>query len=424
MIDPANGRDGIFDVWVKKGKIAAVGKSLRVPKGTETIPAAGKWVLPGLVDAHVHLREPGGEESETIESGTRAAAAGGVTTVLAMANTQPPIDNPQQVRFVLRRALEKAVVRVLPVGAVTKGLAGTELTDITSMAREGCAALSDDGHGLMDSRLMRRALEYTKNLGIPLIDHCEDSNLSLGGVMNEGRLSLKLGLRGIPTEAESVMVARNVYLAQLTGAHVHCAHISSGDSVDLIRRAKKKRIPVTAEACPHHFTLTEEAIERYDTSAKMNPPLRGRRDLAAIREGLADGTIDVIASDHAPHELHSKEREFSQAPFGVIGLETLWALTADELVRGKVLSPLEAVRKLTQNPARLFHLPGGKLSPGAPADIALYDPRAEWTAERFFSKSSNSPFIGRKFKGRIAATIVGGRMVYENGNFPAPEEAA
>lgn len=396
MIDPANARDGNFDVWVKKGRIAGVEKSIRPPKGAETIPAAGKWVMPGLVDAHVHLREPGGEESETIETGTRAAAAGGVTTVLAMANTKPPIDTPNKVRFILKRIKETAVVRVYPVGAVTKGLEGKELTDIKGLVKAGCAAISDDGREVMDSGLFRKALIRAKAAGVPLIDHCEDENLSK---------------EEIPPESESIMVARAIYLSRLTGARIHLAHMSTRDSVDLVRWAKKKGIAVTAETCPHYLCLTDDAVRRHGTHAKMKPPLRSRGDLEALREGLSDGTLDTISTDHAPHDRASKQREFSKAPFGIIGLETSFSIIYEELIRKKILSPKEAVRKMTQNPAENFGLAAGTLSKGAPGDIAIFDPDLEWTADHFESKSVNSPFIGRKFRGKMVCTVLGGRIV-------------
>lgn len=396
MIDPANACDGIFDVWVKKGRIAEVGKSLRPPKGAETIPAAGKWVMPGLVDAHVHLREPGGEESETIETGTRAAAAGGVTTVLAMANTKPPIDTPNKVRFILKRIKETSMVRVYPVGAVTKGLEGKELTDIKGLVKAGCAAISDDGREVMDSGLFRKALIRAKAAGVPLIDHCEDENLSK---------------EEIPPESESIMVARAIYLSRLTGARIHLAHMSTRDSVGLVRWAKKKGIAVTAETCPHYLCLTDDAVRRHGTHAKMKPPLRSRGDLEALREGLSDGTLDTISTDHAPHDRASKQREFSKAPFGIIGLETSFSIIYEELIRKKILSPKEAVRKMTQNPAENFGLAAGTLSKGAPGDIAIFDPDLEWTADRFESKSVNSPFIGRKFRGKMVCTVLGGRIV-------------
>jgi len=414
ILDPQNHRDGNFDLLIINGKISKIEKMIRHPENCQKVQANGLWIMPGFVDVHAHLREPGGEDSETIESGSRAAARGGVTSLLAMANTNPPIDNPQTVRFVVKRAKEKAVTRIYPIGAVTKGLEGKELADIPGLVKAGCKAVSDDGHEIMNSRLLRRALEYTKSLEIPLIEHCEDQNLSLNGVMNEGVLSLKLGLRGIPSEAESVMVSRNIYLSQLTGAPIHCAHISTKDSVDIIREAKKKKIPVSSEACPHHFSLTEEAIQRYNTHAKMNPPLRSREDLAALQEGLADGTIDMIASDHAPHEPLSKEKEFAKAPFGIIGLETLFALTYNELVLKEILSPLLAVEKLTSRPAETFGLDAGNLTPGSPADFVLFDPNQSWTANKFISKSGNSPFIGQTFKGKILSTYVRGHKVYDS----------
>jgi len=396
LIDPANSRDGIFDVWVKNGKIAAVGKSLRSPQGAEIISAEGKWVMPGLVDVHVHLREPGGEKSETIETGTRSAAAGGVTTVFAMANTKPPIDTPKKVRWVLKRTKETAVVRVCPVGAVTKGLEGRELTDIPGLVRAGCAAISDDGREIMDSGLFRKALIQAKAAGVPLIDHCEDENLSKDD---------------IPLESEAIMVARAIYLARLTGARIHLAHMSTQDSVDLVRRAKKRKIAVTAETCPHYICLTKDAIQRHGTYAKMKPPLRSRKDVEALQEGLADGTIDTISTDHAPHDRASKRRKFPNAPFGIIGLETSFSIVYEELIKKKILSPMEAVRKMTQNPAENFGLDCGTLSRGALADIAIFDPSLEWTANRFDSKSVNSPFIGRKFRGKMVCTVVGGRII-------------
>ncbi len=413
VLDPSSRRDGIFDVLIKNGKIAAVEKNIRSHKSIQNISVKGRWVMPGLMDCHVHLREPGGEESETIQTGTQAAAAGGVTSVLAMANTKPPIDSPQKVQFILKRAKETASVRVYPVGAVTKGLEGKELTDIPGMVKAGCRAISDDGREVMDSQIYRRALELAKKHQVPLIDHCEDENLSHGGVMNESSLSMKLGLRGIPPESESVMVGRAIFLSRMTGARVHLAHMSAKDSVDLIREAKKKGIPVSAETCPHYLALTEDAVQRYDTHAKMKPPLRGRKDMASLLEGLSDGTIDTISTDHAPHDRRSKEQKFSLAPFGIIGLETSFALVYQELIEKKILSPLEAIRKMTVNPSENFNLPGGRLVVGAPADVAVFDPKISWTVDLFLSKSFNSPFLGRRFRGKIVATIVGGEIVYQ-----------
>ena len=413
VLDPANKRDGLFDVLVSGGAVAKVGKNLKAP-GAQVLDAKGKWVMPGLIDAHVHLREPGGEESETIATGTKAAAAGGVTSVLAMANTRSTIDTPDQVRFVVRRAEETAAVRVHPVGAVTKGLLGQELTDLEGMAEAGARAFSDDGRCVMNSGLLRRALERTKKLGMVLIEHCEDENLSAGGVMNESPVSKELGLRGIPAESEAIMVARDVYLARLTGAPIHCAHISTAESVEVLRWAKKRGIPVTAETCPHYLALTDSAVGRCGTHAKMKPPLRAKKDQEAILEGLADGTLDLIATDHAPHSAESKSRPLPEAPFGIIGLETSFALAYENLILKKVLKPLDAVSRMTIRPARIFKLPGGKLSPGAPADIAVFAPSREWVYERSVSKSSNSPFIGRKFKGKIVETLVGGKIVHSD----------
>jgi dihydroorotase len=416
LLDPANKRDGLFDLLVRGGKVARVAKKIPASPGTKVLDAKGKWVFPGLIDAHVHLREPGGEEAETIATGTKAAAAGGVTSVLAMANTRQTIDTPERVRFVVERARETAAVRVYPVGAVTKGLAGQEMTDLEGLAEAGAKAFSDDGKCVMNSGLLRRALEKSKALGIPLIEHCEDENLSVGGVMNESPLSRKLGLGGIPQESEAIIVARDAYLAQLTGASVHCAHISTEAAIKVLRWAKKEGIPFTAETCPHYLALDENAVPRCGTHAKMKPPLRRKKDQEAIFEALADGILDIIATDHAPHDPASKSKEFSQAPFGIIGLETSFALVYENLILKKVLKSLDAISRMTDRPAKIFKLPGGKLSVGASADIAIFDPAMEWTyqKENIISKSSNSPFVGRKFKGKMLATVVAGNMAYQN----------
>lgn len=416
LLDPASGRDAALDLEIVSGKVRRIGRALK-NANARVIEARGLWVMPGLVDVHVHLREPGGERSETIETGTRAAAAGGVTSLLAMANTKPVTDDPDKVRFVVERATQTACVKVYPVGAVTKNLDGRELTDIAGMVQAGARAVSDDGRCIMDSALLRRALELCKAQKIVLIEHCEDENLSRAGILHEGPAARKLGLRGIPTESETVMVARNIYLSQLTGAPLHCAHVSTKDAVELIRLAKKKGIHVSAETCPHYFTLTDRDVEKHGALAKMKPPLRTAEDQKAVREGLRDGTIDMIATDHAPHDAESKSRGLSEAPFGILGMATMFALAYNELILKKILSPLEAVRRMSLAPARVFNLPAGKLAPGADADVAIFDPRADWTvrAEDFHSKSSNSPFIGRKLKGRMACTLVQGREVYRHG---------
>ncbi|MBI3012183.1 MAG: dihydroorotase [Elusimicrobia bacterium] len=416
VLDPQSRRDGVFDILIDSGKVVKKAKKISPSPFQTVFPAQGYWVMPGLIDVHVHLREPGGEISETIATGTRAAAAGGVTGVLAMANTQPPTDTPEKVRYILKQSEMRGAVRVYPVGAVTRGLDGQDLTDFPAMAAAGCRAFSDDGRCVMNSGLLKRALEESGRLGVPIIEHCEDENLSRGGSVHEGKLLRKLGCAGIPRESETIMVARDLFLAQATGSSLHCAHVSCADSVEMIRQAKKKGAPVTAECCPHHFTLTEEAVARYGSSAKMKPPLRTQKDLESVWEGLADDTIDCIATDHAPHDPESKRRPLREAPFGVIGLETLWSLVYNRLILKRVLTPLEAARKLTESPAKIFHLPGGTLRSGSPADIAIFNPKISWTLKKdeIISKSDNTPFLNWKFKGKIVATIVSGKIVYQN----------
>src|SRR5882724_7042463 len=415
VVDPRNKRDELLDVLIEGQHIQKVGKDLKPGKGTDVLDATGLVVTPGLIDAHVHLREPGQEEKETIATGTAAAAIGGFSSVVCMPNTVPPIDNVSQIQFVLMKAQSEGYVRVFPVGAITKGQDGVELTEIGAMVRAGCVAISDDGKPVANSKLFRRALEYAKTFGLTVIDHCEDADLAKGGVMNEGKLSALLGLKGIPRQAEYIMVSRNIALCELTGGILHLAHLSTKESVALVREAKKRGLPVTAETCPHYFTLTEEAVAGYNTNAKMNPPLRTEEDRLAILEGLADGTLDIIASDHAPHTVAQKSREFDFAPFGIIGLETTLGLALTELVQKKI-RPLPAViAALTDAPARAMNLTGGHLSPGAPADVTLIDLKAKHVVERFASKSQNSPFIGRTLHGKAAATLVGGEVVMHNG---------
>lgn len=411
VVDPANGRDGEMDVLVEEDKILRVGPGLSAPAGAMVLEAKGMIVAPGLVDMHVHLREPGQENAETIETGTRAAVAGGVTSVAAMPNTEPPMDNPSQIQFVLRKAAETAVARVWPVGTITMGRAGESLAEVGALVRAGCVAISDDGAPVADSQLFRRALEYIKLFDIPLIEHSEDGSLMAKGVMNEGALSTKLGYRGIPRQAESVAVARNIALAELTGARLHVTHISTRESVALVREAKKRGVRVTADATPHHFTLTEDAVVQYGTHAKMNPPLRAEEDRAAIVAGLVDGAIDAIASDHAPHTKASKEQEFFAAPFGVIGLETMLPLCVTQLIEKNLLTWPEAIRRLSMSPAKILNLPVGHLSDGAPADVVVIDPKEERTITSFSSKSQNSPFLGWTLRGFPAAVLVAGRVV-------------
>ncbi|MBM4122577.1 MAG: dihydroorotase [Nitrospira sp.] len=418
VIDPGRLNDRA-DVLIENGKIAAVGKNLVAyarggASSATVIDATGKLVLPGFIDLHVHLREPGFEYKETIQTGTASAAAGGFTSVCCMPNTNPVNDNQSVTEFILDQARAAGNAHVFPVGAITKGSEGKELAEIGDLRRAGCVAISDDGQPVMNSLVMRRAMEYALAFDLPVIDHCEDLHLSEGGCMNEGLVSTQLGLQGIPSAAEDVMVARNLSLAELTGARLHLAHVSTAGSVRMVREAKARGVRVTAEACPHHFSLTEESVRGFNTLAKMNPPLRTWQDVQAIKDGLRDGTIDVIATDHAPHAAQEKQLEFAQAPNGIVGLETALPLTL-ALVEEGVLSLEAAVAKLTSEPAKAFSLPKGSLAPGADADLVVVDAQASWEVDpaRFRSKSKNTPFAGWKVKGRVTATIVAGRVVYE-----------
>lgn len=413
VIDP--GRfNGVADVLIEGGKISAVAPMLNAPAGATVIHAVGRLVMPGFVDLHVHFREPGFEYKETIQSGTAAAVAGGFTSVCCMPNTNPVNDNQSITEFMLDRAKAAGNAHVYPIGAITKGSEGKELAEIGDLRRAGCVAISDDGRPVMNSLVMRRAMEYARAFDIPVVDHCEDLHLSEGGCMNEGLVSTELGLPGIPSAAEDVMVARNVSLAELTESRLHLAHISTAGSVRMVREAKSRGLKVTAEACPHHFTLTEELTRGYNTHAKMNPPLRTWQDVQAIKEGLRDGTIDVIATDHAPHAAQEKQQEFTEAPFGIVGLETALPLTL-ALVDEGILTIESAVAKLATAPAKAFSLNAGTLAPGASADVTIVDPQAQWEVDpsRFRSKSRNTPFAGWKVKGRVTTTIVSGRVVFE-----------
>jgi dihydroorotase len=416
LIDPHNGVDGVREILVRGGKVAEISeRPLQVPNAA-VIDAAGKWVLPGFIDLHVHLREPGEEAKESVLTGARAAVAGGFTAIVAMPNTVPPIDSGPLARFVAERGREANLCRVYPAGAITRGQKGQELADIAELVEAGCVCVTDDGRPVMSSGLMRRALQWALPLGIPIMVHEEDLTLSQGGLMNEGRTSARLGLSPIPRSAEVAMVARDLILAEETGGRVHFAHLSCEASVRLVREAKLRELRVTAEAAPHHFTLSDEAVDGWNTNAKMNPPLRSPRDVEAIREGLADGTIDAVATDHAPHGVGEKSVEFELAPNGVVGLETALPLTL-ELVTQGVLDARRAVALLTSGPAAAFGLPGGQLGVGAPADLTIVDPAAEWTVDPglFFSKARNTPFEGRKVKGAVIITLVGGRIVFQHG---------
>jgi dihydroorotase len=415
VVDPSRQTDGLADVLVHDGRIEAVGRNIPAPPGAEIIEAAGKVVAPGFVDVHVHLREPGFEHAETIATGATAAVAGGFTAVCAMPNTDPVIDSAATVGFVVRQSIRAGKARVFPIGAVSVGQRGEQLTEFGEMVEAGAVAVSDDGKPVVSSHLMRTALEYAKIFGIPVADHCEDMSLAHGGAMHEGTVSVRLGLKGIPSAAEEIMVARDIILAELTGGHVHLCHMSTRGSVELIRRAKEKGLMVTAEATPHHFALTHLRCEGYDTDAKMNPPLREEADREAIRQGLRDGTIDCIATDHAPHHYDAKEREFDQAPNGIVGLETALGLGIRELVSPGILTLPELIARMSTIPARVFHLPGGTLAVGAPADLVVFDPDRRWEVrkDQLHSRSANSPFAGEILTGQAETTVVGGKVVFQ-----------
>jgi len=446
VVDPASQFDAVADVLILNGKISAVGKNLTA-KSSGDIPrfdASGKIVSPGLIDLHVHFREPGQTAKETIATGSAAAARGGFTSVVCMPNTSPAIDHAGSVALIHERAAQAAGVNVFVTGAITKNIAGEELAPIGSLKKAGGVALTDDGHCIQNNDLMRRACEYAKMFDLPVMDHCQDYSLVTDGVMHEGYWSTVLGLRGWPSAGEEMIVARNILLAELTGARIHCQHLSAAGSVALLRAAKKRGVPVSGEACPHHFTLTDSAVAgsekfwaddgkqifnllpttlnlqplpawpAYDTRFKMNPPLRSTRDREAIIEGLVDGTIDILCSDHAPHCDYEKEVEFDYAPFGITGLETELALSLMQLVHTKRIPLADLIAKFTVNPARLLNLPKGTLGVGADADVTVFDPEAEWvfSAGDSASKSRNSPFSGWKLKGKAVATIVTGRTIW------------
>jgi len=412
VIDPARGLDRKADVLVERGRIAAVGRVRQKPR--KTLDARGLIVTPGLIDIHVHFREPGDEREETIASGAAAAVAGGFTTVAVMPNTDPPVDDEPSVAFQARQAEAAALARVLVVGAITAGRKGERLAEMGQMARAGAVAFSDDGDGVQNPRVMRTALQYAAMLGKPVIAHCEDKALAGSGVMHAGLWSVKLGLGGIPAAAEEVMVARDLVLAEATRARLHVTHASTAGSARLIRDAKARGVPVTADVAIHHLVLTDETVAGYDTNLKMNPPLRSEADVAALRAALADGTLDCIISDHAPHAPEEKAVEFNLAPFGIIGLETVLPVLVTKLIEPGILSWLQAIAALTCNPARVLGIEAGSLEVGRPADITLIDPAAEWTidAAKFRSKCRNCPFHGWKVRGRAAATIVGGAVKF------------
>ncbi|HEY4743970.1 MAG TPA: dihydroorotase [Desulfuromonadaceae bacterium] len=413
VIDPSQGLDQTADVVVENGLVKEIGTGLKAPAGAETIDAAGKYVVPGLVDMHVHLRDPGLEYKEDIISGTRAAAAGGFTSVCCMPNTKPVIDNKAVATYIINKARSEGSCNVFPVGAITYGMNGERMAEMGELKEAGCVAVSDDGKPVANSELMRRVLEYARGMGILVISHAEDLALVGEGTMNEGFTSTELGLKGIPRVAEDIATAREVLLAEYTNSPIHIAHVSTKGAVAIIREAKARGVKVTCETAPHYFTLTDDAVRGYNTNAKMNPPLREAADVAAVREGLRDGTIDAIATDHAPHHLDEKDVEFNAALNGIIGLETSLPLSLS-LVTDGVLTLDQLVEKMSVNPSKIIDINRGSLKPGGVADITVIDPAQEWqvTEERLASKSKNSPFLGWTVKGAAACTILGGRVVF------------
>jgi len=447
IVDPSQGIDQVGDLLIAEGKIMQVGSTviMREAKQPEIVDVTGLVVCPGFIDLHCHLREPGFEQKETIATGTRAAATGGFTTICCMGNTNPPLDSRDTMDYVRQKANKEGFVHVLPIGCITKGRNGEEICDMTALAEAGVVAFSDDGDPVSSSLVMRHALDYGCILGSPIIDHCEDKELSDGGIINEGWLSVREGLKGIPAVAEEIMVARDLILAKLTGARIHIAHVSTCGSTELIRRAKEEGILVTAEVTPHHLTLTEERImgntnvlavsrsperseretkqSRYDTNAKVNPPLRTEGDIECLIRGLKEGVIDAIATDHAPHTFEDKNCELGLAAFGISGLETAFGCLMGLVHRGEI-SLTTLISKLTCEPARIISKDGelGTLKVGAPADITIFDPAREWVVDsaRFASKGKNTPFDGCKFKGKIMATIIDGEVVYMDDSLPSP----
>lgn len=412
VIDPSQRIDGKMDLLITDGVIAQVAK--KVKSSGETIDASGLVIVPGFIDLHTHLREPGQEHKETIATGTRAAVAGGYTAVCAMANTHPPNDERAVTEMIIAESARNGACRVYPIGAVSKGLRGEELAELADLRAAGCVAVSDDGKPVANAQLMRRALEYGAMLRMPIIAHEEDPHLSDGGVMHEGFNSTLLGMTGIPAASEETMVARDVILARMTRAHLHVAHLSTAGAVEAVRAARKSGVHVTCEVTPHHIALGDDATQSFSTNLKMNPPLRSEEHRKAVIEAIADGTIDAIATDHAPHHFDEKNVEFDLAPFGVIGLETAFSICYDRLVRRKIIDLSRLVDLMSCSPARLFNLPGGTLRAGSPADIALLDLDSRFqVTNTFHSKASNSPFIGETLQGRVVATLVGGRLQYD-----------
>jgi dihydroorotase len=417
VIDPASGHDAIADVLIEDGVISGIGNDL-AKQGVETFDASGLIVAPGFIDMHVHLREPGFEHAETIESGARAAAAGGFTSIAPMPNTSPVNDSATVTSYIVEKARKLAVVNVWPIGAITKGSTGEELAAIGSMVNAGAVAISDDGRPVMNARVMRRAMGFARSFGIPVIDHCEDLHLSADGDMHEGFESVRLGLRGIPGCSEDVMVARDILLAEVTGARYHVAHISSKHSVEMVAFAKSKGLAVTAETTPHHFAIADSEMLPYDSNYKMKPPLRSQGDVNAVIEGVVNGAIDAIATDHAPHPGSEKMQEFEKCPFGILGLETALGVSFERLLHSGKIGLMRLVQLFTTGPARILNIPRGTLAAGAAGDVTIFSLDRQWTYDvnKSFSKSRNSPFDGKTFRGGPVATVVNGRIVWRAGN--------
>jgi dihydroorotase len=413
IIDPEQGIDKVADLLIQDGRVSAIGSGLST-SDAEIFEARGLTISPGFIDLHVHLREPGEEYKETIQSGAAAAVAGGFTSICAMPNTDPVNDNASVTRYIVDKAREAALARVYPIGAITRGSAGVELAEMAEMKEAGAVAVSDDGRPVMNSQVMRHAMEYARDHGLVVVDHCQDLDLAAGGAMHEGRYSTLLGLKGMNRAAEETQVARDIMLAGVTGARVHIAHISTAGSVELVRRAKQEGLSVTCEVTPHHLALTDAAVVGFDTNTKMSPPLRSEEDRAALIEGVRDGTIDAIATDHAPHHMDEKMLEYDHAPFGVIGLETVLGVVLTTLYHSGLVELSRIVEMLTARPARAFSLPGGNLSVGSDADVTVFDPSLEWTVDprQFKSKSRNTPFAGWPLRGGVVATFVEARQTF------------
>ncbi len=417
VIEPSENLEKKLDILLENGKITKISEKINLKENVKIINADGLVVTAGLIDIHTHLREPGYEEKETIATGTKAAARGGITTIFCMPNTNPPIDNQTAVEFIMLKAKNEGVVNVFPVGCITKQRKGEELTEIGELKNAGVVAISDDGESVKNSKIMRRALEYSKMFNLPVISHCEDTDLSKGGVVNEGKVSTLLGFRGIPKQAEEIMVIRDIILCSLSGGHLHITHVSTKDSINFIKEAKQKKLNVTCDVTPHHLILTEDALleQPYNTNLKMNPPLRTKEDVDALIQAVKEDVVDCIASDHAPHTIEEKSKEFDLAPFGIIGLETLLPLCITYLYHKHKIPLAKIIKKLTYNPAKIFGLKNkGKIAQGFDADITIFSINEEFIVKDFFSKSKNSPFIGQKLKGKVIYTICKGNIVLEN----------